>query len=114
MPGVRRLTASLGISNRGREGASSSPRVPKRTSGSDRARIAPEPGPTSGFVGVRCSFKLTRNRLRQILAGLPAPRLIEDIDAAFVVKDSAGQKLGYFYYEEEPGRRSTAKLLSKD
>jgi hypothetical protein len=31
-----------------------------------------------------------------------------------VAKDSAGQKLGYFYYEEEPGRRSSAKLLSKD
>jgi hypothetical protein len=30
------------------------------------------------------------------------------------VKDASGQKLGYFYYEEEPGRRSTAKLLSKD
>jgi hypothetical protein len=30
------------------------------------------------------------------------------------VKDSGGQKLGYFYYEEEPGRRSTAKLLTKD
>jgi hypothetical protein len=28
------------------------------------------------------------------------------------VKDSSGQKLGYFYYEEEPGRRSTA--LTKD
>jgi hypothetical protein len=23
-----------------------------------------------------------------------------------VVKDSRGQKLGYFYYEEEPGRRA--------
>ena len=31
-----------------------------------------------------------------------------------VVKDGGGQKLGYFYYEEEPGRRSTAKLLTKD
>jgi hypothetical protein len=30
------------------------------------------------------------------------------------VKDSAGQKLAYVYYEEEPGRRSTAKPLSKD
>jgi hypothetical protein len=27
---------------------------------------------------------------------------------------SGGQKLGYVYYEEEPGRRSTAKMLSKD
>jgi hypothetical protein len=30
------------------------------------------------------------------------------------VKDSSGQKLGYFYYEEESGRRSAAKLLTKD
>jgi hypothetical protein len=28
--------------------------------------------------------------------------------------DSAGQKLGYFYYEEEPGRRPSATLLTKD
>jgi hypothetical protein len=33
---------------------------------------------------------------------------------AFVVKDSTGQKLAYVYYEDEPGRRSAAKLLSKD
>jgi hypothetical protein len=44
----------------------------------------------------------------------PPPWSIEDIGAAFVVKDSGGQKLGYFYYEEEPGRRSAAKLLAKD
>jgi hypothetical protein len=30
------------------------------------------------------------------------------------VRDSTGQALGYFYFEEEPGRRSTAKLLTKD
>jgi hypothetical protein len=30
------------------------------------------------------------------------------------VKDGSGQKLGYFYYDEEPGRRSTAKLLTED
>jgi len=30
------------------------------------------------------------------------------------VKDSGGQKLGYFYFEEEVGRRSAAKLLTKD
>jgi len=30
------------------------------------------------------------------------------------VKDSAAQKSAYVYFEEEPGRRSTAKLLTKD
>ncbi len=44
----------------------------------------------------------------------PPPWSVEDLGAAFVVKDSAGQKLAYVYYEEEPGRRSAAKLLSKD
>jgi hypothetical protein len=36
------------------------------------------------------------------------------LDVCFVVTDSAGQKLAYVYYEEEPGRRSSAKLLTKD
>jgi hypothetical protein len=33
----------------------------------------------------------------------PAPWSVEDIGAAFVVKDSAGQQLAYVYFEEEPG-----------
>jgi len=28
---------------------------------------------------------------------------VMDIDAAFVVKDSGGQKLAYVYFEDEPG-----------
>ena len=44
----------------------------------------------------------------------PPPWSVEDIDAAFVVKDSGGQKLAYVYFEDEPGRRSAAKLLRKD
>jgi hypothetical protein len=36
------------------------------------------------------------------------------LEACFIVKDANGQKLGYFYYEEECGRRSAAKLLTKD
>jgi hypothetical protein len=30
------------------------------------------------------------------------------------VKDSSGQKLAAVYYEEEPGRRSATKLLTRD
>jgi hypothetical protein len=30
------------------------------------------------------------------------------------VRDHGGQKLAYVYFEDEPGRRSAAKLLSKD
>jgi len=44
----------------------------------------------------------------------PPPWIVEDTGACFIVKDGTGQKLGYFYYEEEPGRRSAAKLLTKD
>jgi hypothetical protein len=36
------------------------------------------------------------------------------LDACFIVIDSTGQKLAYAYFEDEPGRRSAAKLLSKD
>jgi hypothetical protein len=36
------------------------------------------------------------------------------LDACFVVRDGNGQALAYVYFEEEPGRRSAAKLLTKD
>jgi hypothetical protein len=42
------------------------------------------------------------------------PWSIEDIGTAYVVKDGGGQKLAYIHYEDEPGRRSTTKMLTKD
>jgi hypothetical protein len=44
----------------------------------------------------------------------PPPWTVEELDACFVVIDSAEQKLAYIYFEEEPGRRAAAKLLTKD
>jgi hypothetical protein len=44
----------------------------------------------------------------------PPPWSVEELDACFVVRDHSGQQLAYVYFENEPGRRSAAKLLTKD
>ena len=44
----------------------------------------------------------------------PPPWSVEELDACFVVRDHNGQQLAYVYFEDEPGRRSAAKLLTKD
>jgi hypothetical protein len=47
--------------------------------------------------------------------GFPSPWTVdEDSDACFIVRDANGQALGHFFYEEDHGRRSAAKQLSKD
>jgi hypothetical protein len=42
------------------------------------------------------------------------PWSVDEQAACFVVRDHNGQALAYVYFEDEPGRRSAAKLLSKD
>jgi hypothetical protein len=45
----------------------------------------------------------------------PAPWTVEEYnDACFIVRDNNGQQLAYVYFEEEPQRRTSAKLLTKD
>ena len=38
----------------------------------------------------------------------------EHNNSRFVVRDSTGQAIAYVYFEDEPGRRSAAKLLTRD
>ena len=44
----------------------------------------------------------------------PPPWTAEVTPNCFIVRDANGQALAYVYYEDEPGRVSAAKLLSKD
>ena len=44
----------------------------------------------------------------------PPPWTAEVTPNCFIVRDADGQQLAYVYYENEPGRRSAAKLLTKD
>jgi hypothetical protein len=41
----------------------------------------------------------------------PPPWSIDELEPRFVVKDSAGQKLAYVYFEDEPGRGAGARRL---
>jgi hypothetical protein len=43
-----------------------------------------------------------------------SPWSVEDLAGCFVVKARGGRELAYIYYEDHPGRRSIARLLSRD
>ncbi len=58
-------------------------------------------------AGRLCDHSMNQRRF-------PPPWSVEEQDACFVVRDHNGQQLAYVYFENEPGRRSAAKLLTRD
>ena len=45
----------------------------------------------------------------------PPPWDIEEHNrSCFIIRDNNGQALSYVYYETQPGRRTTANLLTRD
>ncbi len=44
----------------------------------------------------------------------PPPWTPDETDACFVVRYRNGQALAYVYFEDEPGRRTAANLLTRD
>ena len=45
----------------------------------------------------------------------PPPWSVKEYnDACFIVSDHNGQALAYVYFEDEPGRRAAANLLTRD
>jgi hypothetical protein len=44
----------------------------------------------------------------------PPPWSAEETEACFIVRDANKQALAFVYCEDDPGRRTTAKLLTRD
>jgi hypothetical protein len=45
---------------------------------------------------------------------LPAALVRRGNGARFIVRDASSQALAYVYFEDEPGRRAAAKLLTRE
>jgi hypothetical protein len=54
------------------------------------------------------------NWVEVISRRFPLPWSVEEAAACFIVRDNGGQALAYIYFEDEPGRRSAAELLTRD
>jgi hypothetical protein len=65
------------------------------------------------WLGRRGEWMFRRTRA-MTARRFPPPWSVEEQAACFVVRDRSGQALAYVSFEDEPGRRSAARLLSKD
>ena len=52
--------------------------------------------------------------MRKLCFASAAKWTAEETEACFIVRDAYGQALAYVYFEDKPGRRTAAKLLTKD
>ncbi len=44
----------------------------------------------------------------------PPPWTVDETDACFIIRDGNRQAISYVYFQDEPGRRTTDKLLTRD
>jgi hypothetical protein len=67
---------------------------------------------STGSFAILAAIRRASKRARR--ERLPAPWTVEESGESFHVRDAKGQILGYFYYEEEPSRRSNMNRLTRD
>jgi hypothetical protein len=70
--------------------------------------------PSSFDTAARSRVHPTLNSPMRSPRRFPPPWTIEESSACFIVRDHDKQALAYVYYENEAGRRSSAKLLTRD
>jgi hypothetical protein len=61
---------------------------------------------------VKCELRTDRPAMSQ--RRFPPPWSVEETAPCFIVRDANGQALAFVYCEDEPGRRATGKLLTRD
>jgi Phage integrase family len=67
-----------------------------------------------------CGYALANKGIDTALAmtghprRFPPPWTVEETQPCFIVRDHSGQALAFVYFEEEPGRRAAASLLTRD